>query len=106
MRYHFLAAFATLALVASTCLADDHGKVVWDYWYTVTVQKIPAEIENEKVVMHGDKLQFMQHVWKKEEGYINEEQLGAFAKADPDLTPLFFNFRSTYRTTETIVDEP
>ena len=68
------------------------------------MQKIPAEIENEKVIMHGDKLQFLQHVWKKEEGYINEEQLGAFAKADPDLTPLFFNFRSTYRTTETIVD--
>jgi hypothetical protein len=91
----------TTAATTST----DTGKVLWDYWYTVAVNKtIPAEYYNEKVVLHGDKLQFFNHVWRKEEGYINEEQLGAFATADMALTPLFFNFRSTYRATETVVD--
>lgn len=95
-----------LAAGLSTSLAAraDDGKVVWDYWYTVSVNKIPAEMYNEKFVMHDDKIQYMQHVWKKEEGYMNEEQLGAFSKADENLTPLFFNFRSTYRTTETVID--
>jgi hypothetical protein len=94
---------AALIALPATSLADS-GKVVWDYWYTVSVNKIPAEMYNEKVIMHDDKLQFMNHVWRKEEGYINEEELGAFSKADEDLTPLFFNFRSNYRTTETVVD--
>lgn len=95
---------AFLVLICSGVATADEGKTVSDLWYTVSVNKIPSEYYNEKVVSHGDNIQFLSHVWKKEEGYINEELLGAFSKADQDLTPLFFNFRSTYRASETVVD--
>jgi hypothetical protein len=108
MKKLILLASAVLTVLSTTPTfagsPDQQGKVLWDYWYTVAVNKIPAEYYNEKVVLRGDKLQFFNHVWRKEEGFINEEQLGAFATADMNLTPLFFNFRSTYRTTELVVD--
>ena len=104
MKLSTLSPLVLLLSLTSYAAGAETGKVVWDYWYTVSVKKIPAEAYNEKVVMHDDKLQFMSHVWKKEEGFINEEQLGAFSKADTDLSPLFFNFRSTYRASETVVD--
>jgi hypothetical protein len=75
-----------------------------DYWYTVSVKKIPYEYYNEKVIFRDGKIQFFNNVWKKEEGFINEEQLGSFSNADIDLTPLFYNYRSTYRSTEVKID--
>jgi hypothetical protein len=93
-----------LSVPMAKAAGSDEGKVVWDYWYTVSVNTVPAEYYNERVVLRDNKLQFFNHVWRKEEGFLNEEQLGAFAVADMELTPLFFNFRSTYRTSETVVD--
>jgi hypothetical protein len=81
------------------------GKVIWDNWYTVSVSKnIPYEYYNEKVIYKDGKIQFFNHVWKKEEGFINEETLGAFSNGDVDLTPLFYNYRATYRATEATID--
>lgn len=92
-----------LTLLASSTLADDHK--LWDAWYTVTLNgKIPYQVYHDEVEVKGGRLHYQNHLWKKEEGYINEEQLGLFAENQPELTPLFYNFHSTYRTTETVID--
>ncbi len=104
--YLSLATFLITALPHST-IANQRAKdrVLWDAWYTVTVNKvIHYEYYNEHVEMKGGKVYFQNHLWKNEEDYVNEEQLGAFAENDSDLTPLFYNFHSTYRTTETKID--
>ena len=76
----------------------------WDYWYTVTVSKnVPYEYYHETIETKEGRLVYKLHAWKKEEDFINEEQLGAFAQA-ADLAPLFFNFHATYRGTEKTVD--
>jgi uncharacterized protein YneR len=91
------------ALAGDKAVMD--GKVIWDNWYTVSVSKnIPYEYYNEKAVLKDGKIQFFNHVWKKEEGFINEEQLGAFSNGDVDLTPLFYNYRATYRASEATID--
>lgn len=78
----------------------------WDSWYTVTVGKSTRyAYYNDKVEYRPDgKVFFQNRFWKKEEGYLNEEALGAIALNDSDLTPQFFNFYSTYRATETKID--
>jgi hypothetical protein len=76
----------------------------WDYWYTVTVNgKIPYEYYHETIEAKEGRLVYKLHAWKKEDDFINEEQLGAFARAE-DLAPLFFNFHATYRGTEKTID--
>lgn len=77
----------------------------WDYWYTVTVgQNIHYAYYNDKIEFKEGKIVFQNKFWKLEEGYLNEEQLGSVAVANADLTPLFFNFHSAYRNTETKID--
>jgi len=79
--------------------------VLWDYWYTVTVnQNIRYAYYNDRVEVKDDRIHYQNRFSKQEEGYINEEQLGAFAMNNAELTPLFFNFHSTYRTAETKID--
>jgi hypothetical protein len=78
-----------------------HG---WDNWYTVTLNgKIPYEYYHETIETQDGRMIYRLHAWKKEEEFINEEQLGAYAQAS-DLTPLFFNFHSTYRGSEKTID--
>lgn len=80
-------------------------QVLRDTWYTMTLNgKIPYGYYNEKVELRKGRMFVQVHVWKKEEDFINEEQLGTFAENDDTLTPLFFNFHSTYRSTETTID--
>jgi hypothetical protein len=81
----------------------DH--VLWDHWYTVTVGKADHyEYYNDHAEMKKGRVIFQNHAWKKEENFINEEQVGSFAENSPELPPLFFNFHSTYRSTETSID--
>ncbi len=81
-------------------------RVLWDHWYTVTLgkSKTPYEYYNDRVEIRKGRIVFQNKAWKKEEDYINEEQLGAFAEDNDELTPLFFNFHSSYRSSETIID--
>lgn len=80
-------------------------KVLLDAWYTIQANgHTPYAYYNDRVEERGGKLFFQNHVWKKEEDYINEEQLGAYAQPGESLTPLYFNFHSVYRTTETSID--
>jgi hypothetical protein len=89
---------------ARAASADSAGKVIWDHWYTVTVRNIPYEYYSEKVVLKDGNIHFFNDVWKKEEGFLNQEQLGAFSNSDVDLTPLFYNYRATYRSNEVTID--
>ncbi len=81
------------------------AKVLWDEWYTVTVdKKVPYAYYNDRVESKDGKIIFKNSMWKKDDGFINEEQVAAFAKDDADVTPLFFNFHSNYKASETQID--
>ena len=106
----FVATWVALAPLVTELGHQSHahaaGKPVgWDGWYTVTVlPATPYSYYNEKLATIGGKLHFKTQTWKQEEGYINEEQLGAFALDNESLTPLFYNFHSTYRANELTID--
>jgi hypothetical protein len=93
-----------LSLCFSTALAGE-SKPLWDSWYTVTIGKgTKYGYYHERVELRGDRVFFQHSMWKQEEGFVNEEQLGAMSANNPDLTPMFFNFRSAYRGTERVID--
>lgn len=95
--------FRTPAAVESG--KNQNARVISDYWYTITVSgDVPYGYYRDRFEKSGDQIQFFNELWKKEEGYINTESLGAVAKHDDRLTPLFFNYRSVYRSTETVAD--
>jgi hypothetical protein len=97
----------TTARHAASVATPSAGNIVWDEWYTVTVSgKIHYGFYNERVELRGGGSQvFLKNeFWKQEEDYINREDLGVVAEKDDKLTPLFFNFHSIYRTTETTID--
>lgn len=80
------------------------AQVAWDAWYTVTVGKSKYGYYNDRVELRQGRIFFQNKYWKNEEGFLNEESLGAYAMDDARLTPLFFNFRQLYRSTETLID--
>jgi hypothetical protein len=97
------AAPAANAVAASKALVREG--VLWDYWYTVTVNKVVHyEYYNDHAEIKKGRVIFQNRAWKQEEDFINEEQLGAFSNNDASLTPLFFNFHSSYRSVETNID--
>ncbi|OFZ80656.1 MAG: hypothetical protein A3K03_12065 [Bdellovibrionales bacterium RIFOXYD1_FULL_44_7] len=80
-------------------------KLLWDSWYTITLNKtVHYSYFNERFELKDGNLFYQSKSWKQEEGYINEEQIGALSEYRLDLIPLFFNFHSTYRSTETTID--
>lgn len=90
---------ASLAAIQS--IASD--KV--ENWYTVTIlPKTPYAYYRETLDHPNGRVRLTTQMWKKEEGFINEEQLGAYALDNDLLTPLFFNFHSTYRSSELTID--
>jgi hypothetical protein len=95
--------FWVLLFAFSTSIA--HGQLLNDDWYIVHVGNMKWGYYNEKVEKEeGDRLRFQQHYWKLEEGFINEEHLGALCKDDAELTPILFNFHANYRASETSID--
>lgn len=85
--------------------ATKTDKILWDAWYTITVGKsIHSSYYQERVELKKGRLYFQVNIWKQEEGFINEEQLGVFSENDADLTPLFYNFHRTFGATEMSID--
>ncbi len=79
--------------------------VLWDHWYTVNVEpNYHYAYYNERVERKKGRLHVQSRMWKQEEGFINEEQLGSFSEDGPELRPIFFNFHSAYRTNEVTID--
>lgn len=118
MRFFLTIQILTAALgltLSSTASASPKGPVspsvetLWHEWYTITVstptgKRVPFGYYSDLAERTQGRIRFQNQMWKKEEGFINEESLGAFAQDDATLTPLFFNFRSAYRDTETVID--
>ncbi len=81
------------------------GKIIYNAWFTVTREgKYRIQFYNDKLEIRSGRLFFSNHLWKKEDDFINEESIGAYAENNADLTPVYFNFRTLYRTNETIID--
>ncbi|MBI4924567.1 MAG: hypothetical protein HY843_01470 [Bdellovibrio sp.] len=94
-------------LVSETTMAGSKEvrKLLWDQWYTVSIaNKIPYGYYHDKVEAVDQRIFFQNHYWKQEEGFINEEHLGAYAKNNLELTPLFFNFQTKNKTAEINID--
>lgn len=87
-----------------------NDRVLWNAWYTVSL-KPPGATDaihyayyNDRLELKKGQLYYRNDVWKKEEGFINEEHLGALAENDEHLKPLVYNFHSNYRSVETDID--
>jgi hypothetical protein len=99
-----LLALAPASTVAAEKTAP-RSSAEWDHWYTVTIlPKTPFAYYHEKLERNKGRLHFKTEMWKKEEGFINAEQLGVFSEDNADLTPLFYNFHATYRESEVSID--
>ena len=99
-----LAIFPRPAAAASGSAAAAIAKS-WNHWYTVTI--LPGTryaYYHETLEKNRGRLHFKTEMWKKEEGFINSEQLGVFSQDDADLTPLFYNFHANYRQSEASID--
>jgi hypothetical protein len=96
---------ALLVALAAHAGPSGKAKTLWDLWYTVTSESgSHYSYYNDRAEVRDGRVIFQNHSWKNEEGYINEEQLGVAAEDTAELWPLFFNFHSNYRTTETQID--
>ncbi|MDR3607439.1 MAG: hypothetical protein P4M08_08665 [Oligoflexia bacterium] len=99
-----------LSLVSNPAHAASSPKaqanVLWDQWYTILVKRGNSHYSyyHELVERTKGRIHFQNDVWKKEEDYINRESLGAFAEDNDSLSPLFYNYRATFRSTETVID--
>ncbi len=105
--FSFLALRRASARAKSEMAASKSASVLWDEWYIVTVAgKVHYGFYNDRVELRngGSQVFLKNEFWKQEEDYINREDLGVVAENTPLLTPMFFNFHSVYRTTETTID--
>lgn len=89
---------AVLGFVSA--LQAGENRILWDSWYTVKVEKIPYQIYQETVEVKDARIRSRQALTRVEEGHRNEEQLGTLSENNEALTPVLYNFRSTYRKTE------
>lgn len=98
-------AAALILLWPSVGTADEHeNQTLWKSWYTVKVAKLPYQVYEESVELKSGKIRYQYSARKKEEGQINEEQIGTLSEGLPSLRPVLYNFRSTYRKTEKTID--
>ena len=73
----------------------------WSLWFIVKRgQNEPFAFFHERVETISKKNQIKMNVdiKKKEEGYINKESFVGLSKANQNLTPISFQFKSTYRS--------
>lgn len=100
---HALAESASGAKPPSKSAAK--SQLLADQWYTVTVGgNKKYAYYNEKAETREGRVSFQTRMVKLEDGFLNEEQLGTFSEDTPELKPLFYNFHSTYRSTEIKID--
>jgi hypothetical protein len=98
----------SLAMIHPTqvCSAPDPSKqLLADLWYTVTVAgNLRYAYYHETITVKDGRYHYQSKMVKNEEGFLNEDSIGAFAEVGQSLKPLFFNFYSKYRNTETSID--
>ncbi len=99
------AAILALLLLPSATSAGDAASPNFDGWYVVTVHpSLHYAFYREDIEIKNGRLFYQSHMWKKEEGFTNEAELGAFAENNSELTPLYYNFHSNYRNSELTID--
>ncbi len=92
-----------LLLLSSTATAD------WDRWYLMqtdqgTTSLVTAAIQETVKTESDGRVFYQAHVWKREDGFLNEEHLGIYSKSDSSVAPLSFSFVRKYRQTEDQLD--
>ncbi len=96
---------ATPAATTSSSNTDKPSQLLWDAWFTVAIGGTERyQYYNERVEIRGNRIFFQYQSWKNEEGFINEEQLGAVSEKNADLTPVFFNYHSSMKNSELTID--
>ena len=101
---------APLKATTTETAQSTKNTVLWDAWYTVKVGGGAAKPShyayyNDHVELQpGNRVFYQNRFWKREEGYVNEESLGALAINDDEVSPLFFNFQSNYRLSSLKID--
>ncbi|MGK5089495.1 hypothetical protein WDW86_18240, partial [Bdellovibrionota bacterium FG-2] len=96
---------ATTSTPVTTSNTDKPGQLLWDAWFTVAIEgTIRYQYYNERVEIRGNRIFFQYQSWKNEEGFINEEQLGAVSEKNAELTPVFFNYHSAFKNNEVTID--
>ncbi|MCC7441974.1 MAG: hypothetical protein IT285_10085 [Bdellovibrionales bacterium] len=100
------ALLALLVVFASHASGEQaRSQVLWDHWYAVTGPgSVPYAIYNEKVTSGAGRVNVQNQLWKREEGQITEENLGAVAEDTRDMQPKYFHFRSAYRSKSVELD--
>jgi hypothetical protein len=93
------------ALAAKETKTTASSPTDWNHWYTVTIlPNTPYAYYHETLEKNQGRLHFKTEMWKREEGFINSEQLGVFSEDNALLTPLFYNFHANYRESELNID--
>lgn len=97
--------FAVAAPAKPPVSAAPKSAALWNSWYTMTIgEKIHYGYYNDRVERRDGKLAYQNHLWKREEGFINEERVVSFGRDDVEITPLLFNFVGTYRESTLTID--
>jgi hypothetical protein len=93
------------ALIFFTGIAQSKEKILWNEWYTITLNhKIKYAIYNEKVTEENNRYHIQMALTKKEEGFLNFETSAAYVAKSKSLTPILFSFVSQYRDSLTSID--
>lgn len=101
----FFLSVMSFLLASSLAQANTQTKPQWDTWYIVTVNgNVPYAYYNEKFEMKEGRIHLQMRIWKKEEGFINEENIGAFSKSGAELQPLLYTYQQKYKAVETTID--
>ncbi len=97
--------FSLLSSPSFAAKKPEGTNLLWNSWYVMTIGgKTPFGYYNDRVERKDGKIAYQNQLWKMEEGFINEERVVSFSKDDENLTPLLFNFLSTYRDTDLAID--
>jgi hypothetical protein len=91
-------------VLIATPLVSSNATVLWDNWYTVSDHNTPHSYYNEKAEITGERAKIQVNTWIKDGSRIRSENLGATAKNNESLDPIFYNFRTQQEGEEKVID--
>ncbi|NDG84931.1 MAG: hypothetical protein EBX52_07830 [Proteobacteria bacterium] len=81
-------------------VTPSNATVLWDNWYVVSEHDTPHSYYNEKAEISGDRAKIQVNTWIKDGRRIRSENLGASARNNDSLTPVYYNYRTLTDTGE------
>lgn len=105
----FICSFLVAAPGQAENPTPNPSRVIYDAWFTVTRQEpdqnaVHYQFYNDRMELKNGRMVFQNHLWKKEDNHISEEQVGALAEMNGTLTPQFFNFKAIDGSSEISID--